>query len=127
MRNLTCKSLKIAATIMLALPTVFLGILFLSEGEAEFQNVLIVAPLVVLAWISWQRPLWGGIALVAIAITLMLISILLRQGTEQMDYLFILLLFYGAPIVGGILFIVASRRCRKELSWNASSSPPNDD
>ena len=69
-----------------------------------------VVPLAVLAWVAWRRPLWGGTALIALALVFTGLYFIFIPRFPLPTVILTVASLFATPFVAGILFIVAARR-----------------
>jgi hypothetical protein len=116
MIHLTSTQLKIAATVFLAIPILILAAFAVGEmagGDITgIQHVVQLAPLVLLGWLAWKRPLWGGTALIALAVIFTGLYFLVIHGFPLPTVILTVAFLFATPFVAGILFVVAARHER---------------
>jgi hypothetical protein len=114
------KQLKIAGLVLLAIPALFLAALALGEGVVGgdvwgLQHVAQLAPLVVVAWLAWRQPFWGGVALIALTLVFTVLYFIFIHGFPLTTVLPTLALLFVPPLVAGVLFVLAARQDRQSM------------
>jgi hypothetical protein len=116
MVHLTSTQLKRVGLAVLTLPILILVALAVGElagGDISgLQHVVQVVPLAVLAWFAWRRPLWGGMALIALALILLMLYIVFIHGFPLPTVVLTLMFLFVTPLAAGVLFVAAARRQR---------------
>jgi hypothetical protein len=112
--------LKRAALVCLAIPMLVLTVFAVGEvagGDISgLQHVVEILPLAALAWLGWRRPLWGGIALIVLTLTLAGIPIVMDRLSSAPPFVTAFLyIILALPLVAGILFVVVARRTHAPL------------
>ena len=77
-----------------------------------------VVPLAVLAWVAWRRPLWGGTALIALALIFTGLYFIFIPRFPLPTVILTVASLFATPFVAGMLFIAASRQEREGRSGN---------
>jgi hypothetical protein len=79
------------------------------------QHVPELVLLVVLGWLAWRRPLWGGAALISLSLVFAgLYIVFFARGFPLQTVVVAVALLFAPPLAAGSLFIAASRRERIE-------------
>ena len=90
------------------------------------QHVVQMAPLLLLAWFSWQRPRLGGIALIGLSLLFTVTYLVISRDFSLSVRLTAGILIFAMPLVAGILFLLASRQPDDSPSGNSSAVGPPD-
>lgn len=130
MHHQSSRLLKLAGTGLLAVPIVILALFTVGEvlgGDLSgLQHAVQMAPLLLLAWFSWQRPRLGGIALIGLALLFAVVYFVLSRDFPPGTRLTAGILLFAMPLVAGILFLLASRQPDAARSGNSSAVGPRD-
>ncbi|HSG42327.1 MAG TPA: hypothetical protein VLA72_04150 [Anaerolineales bacterium] len=109
------KRMKIAALVFPGMPLVILLLFAIGEtagGDWSGLGHLIQAiPLVLLMWLGWKYPLWGGILLLVLSF---IAGYSFANPLAGSDWLSPLLIIVAPLILSGILFLSAAQ-LEKEL------------
>jgi len=112
----TSTQLKIAGMVFLAIPILILAGFAVGEmagGDITgIQHVVQLTPLVLLGWLAWKRPLWGGTALIGLAVIFTGLYFLVIHGFPLPTVILTVAFLFAAPFLAGILFVVAARQER---------------
>ena len=110
----TSKQLKIAGMVFLAIPILILAAFAVGEmtGGDIFglQHIVQLAPLALLAWLAWKRPLWGGAALIALALLFTGLYFIFIPRFPMPTVILTVTFLFATPFAAGILFVLASRQ-----------------
>jgi hypothetical protein len=115
MTHPSSKQFKIAGLVLLAIPTLFLaamavGEVFMGGDLSGLQHVLQLAPLVVVTWLAWRHPLWGGVALITLAVVFTALYFIFIHGFPVATVLLTVMILFVPPLLAGVLFVLAARR-----------------
>ena len=112
----TSTQLKIAGMVFLTIPMLILAAFAVGEmagGDISgIQHVVQLVPLAVLGWLAWKWPLWGGTALIALALIFTGLYFIVIHGFPLPTVILTVAFLFAAPFVAGILFVVAARQER---------------
>jgi len=104
------KGIKIAAMIFPGIPLSILLLFAIGEtvgGDwSGLGHLIQVVPIVLLMWLAWKRPLWGGISLLILSLIAAYSFANPLRGT---DWLAPLLIIVAPLILSGVLFLSAAR------------------
>lgn len=100
---------------LLAIPILVLAAFAVGEvagGDVSgLQHVPESALLVLLGWLAWRRPLWGGAALIALSLFFAGTYLLLfARGVPLPMVVLTVAILLAPPLAAGALFVAASRR-----------------
>ena len=116
MIHLTSRQLKIAGTVFLAIPMLILAAFAVGEmagGDITgIQHIVQLAPLALLAWLAWKRPLWSGAVLIALALIFTGLYVIFIHGFPLPTVILTVAFLFATPLVAGMLFVAASRQER---------------
>jgi hypothetical protein len=116
MVHLTSTQLKRAGLALLTLPILILGGFAVGElpvGDISgLQHVVELVLVALLAWLAWRRPLWGGMALIALALILLMLYIVFIHGFPLPTVVLTLIFLFATPLAAGVLFVAAARQQR---------------
>jgi hypothetical protein len=128
MIHLTSTQLKVAGMVFLAIPILILAAFAVGEmasGDINgIQHVVQLAPLVLLGWLAWKRPLWGGMALIALALILTGLYFIFIPRFPLATVILTMASLFATPFVAGILFVVAARQERETGTVNQEIVEP---
>jgi hypothetical protein len=107
--------LKRIGLMLLAIPILVLAAFAVGEvagGDISgLQHVPELALLVLLGWLAWRRPLWGGAALIALSLICAgLYIFFFASGFPLQTVVVTVALLFAPPLAAGALFVAASRR-----------------
>ena len=116
MIHLTSTQLKRAGLALLTLPILILAGFAAGElagGDISgLQHVVELVPVALLAWFAWRRPLWGGMALIVLALILLMLYIVFIHGFPLPTVVLTLMFLFATPLAAGVLFVAAARQER---------------
>lgn len=111
---MSVRRLKVAASLLLAIPTGILLLFLVGEvagGELSgVQHLLQLSPLLALAALAWRHPQAGGAALIAVGTGLGVAYPLLFSDSSMRVILGVELLLFAPPVLAGALFLLAGFR-----------------
>jgi len=104
------KGIKIVALIFPGI-TLFILLLFaigetLGGDWSGLGHLIQAIPIVLLMWLGWKRPLWGGILMLVLSL---IAAYSFATPLRGMDWLAPLLIIIAPLILSGILFLSAAR------------------
>jgi hypothetical protein len=109
----TSKRLKPVGIVLLALPILILAVFAIGEvagGDISgLQHIIQLVPLLLLAWLAWRWPVWGGIVLTATSLIVVTLVILFLPGLATGPFTLFRAILFLPPLVAGVLFILAGR------------------
>jgi hypothetical protein len=100
---------------LLAIPILVLAAFAVGEVAgghiSGLQHVPELALLVVLEWLAWKRPGWGGAALIALSLIFAgLYTLFFARGFPLLTAIATVALLFAPPLAAGTLFVAASRQ-----------------
>ena len=111
------KRIKITAEIFPGIPLAILLLFTIGEtvgGDWSGLGHLIQAiPIVLLMWLGWKRPLWGGISLLVLSL---IAGYSFANPLRGTDWLAPLLIIVAPLILSGILFLSVARLEKRTAS-----------
>ena len=88
------------------------------------QHLLQAVPLVIVAWLAWRHPLWGGITLITVSLVLAGLYFVLFEVGSLAVVAVVLAAVCLPPFLAGVLFVVVDQQPKQNGTDQTIGAPP---